>query len=181
MIDLGDRLEDSTLNFMFHTVDVGGASITLVAASLDIYKDNSTTQITAATGITLTVDFDGVTGMHQVNIDTSAHADYVAGADYMVVISAGTVDSISVTGTVLATFSIENRSSSPANLLKYDLSTITGEATRSTLNSIRKLMNKIALSGSTLTVYKEDDATAAYTQTVGTSASQQSIISMDTN
>lgn len=66
-------------------------------------------------------------------------------------------------------------------LLKRDWTSITGEAARSALNALRKLMNKVSISGSTLTVCKEDDTTAAYTQTVGTNASQDPISSLDTN
>lgn len=52
------------------------------------------------------------------------------------------------------------------NLMKYDLSSITGEAGRSTLNAIRFLRNKWTISGGTLTVYKEDDSTSAWTGAV---------------
>jgi len=65
-------------------------------------------------------------------------------------------------------------------LLKRDMSAISGESNRSLLNSIRKLMNKVALAGSTLTVYKEDDTTPAYTQAVVTDDTQKPIKSVDT-
>jgi hypothetical protein len=51
-------------------------------------------------------------------------------------------------------------------LLKRDLSVVTGEAARSPLNAIRFLRNKWSISGTTLTVTKEDDATAAWTSTI---------------
>ena len=51
-------------------------------------------------------------------------------------------------------------------LLKRDLSTVTGEADRSPLNAIRFLRNKWSISGTTLTVTKEDDSTTAWTATV---------------
>jgi hypothetical protein len=65
-------------------------------------------------------------------------------------------------------------------LLKRDMSAVTGEAARSPLNAVRKLMNKVDISGSTLTVRKEDDATAAYTQTIVSDAAQNPIKSLDT-
>lgn len=65
-------------------------------------------------------------------------------------------------------------------LLTRDFNSVSGEASRSALNSLRKLMNKVAVSGTTLTVYKEDDATSAFTQTVTTSSSAEPIISVDT-
>lgn len=55
-------------------------------------------------------------------------------------------------------------------LLKRDLSAVTGEASRSLLNAVRFLRNKFSISGGTLTVYKEDDATSAWTGAVTTTA-----------
>jgi hypothetical protein len=65
-------------------------------------------------------------------------------------------------------------------VLLRDLSTVGTPASRSLLNAIRKLMNKVAISGSTLTVYEEDDSTAAYTQTIATDSGQLPIQSLDT-
>lgn len=66
-------------------------------------------------------------------------------------------------------------------LLKLDFTGITGEATRSVLNALRKLMNKWSISGNTLTVTKEDDSTTAYTQTITTNSSAAPITAIDTN
>lgn len=105
---LGNYAEDTTaLNFNFNTRTLAQVPITLAGApSLEVYK-NSTTQSTA--GITLTVDYDGKIGLHHVVIDLSSDAFYAAGEDYSVVIAAGTVDGISVVGTEIAYFSIQNR------------------------------------------------------------------------
>jgi ActR/RegA family two-component response regulator len=51
-------------------------------------------------------------------------------------------------------------------LLKRDMSAVTGEAARSPLNALRWLRNKWAISGSTLSVKKEDDTTEAWAGTV---------------
>lgn len=50
---------------------------------------------------------------------------------------------------------------------------------RTLLNAVRKLVNKTVVSGSTLVVYKEDDATQAWTASLGTSASAEPIVSID--
>ncbi len=50
-------------------------------------------------------------------------------------------------------------------VLKRDMSAVTGEATRSPLNAFRALRNKFAFPLGTYTVYKEDDATEAWTAT----------------
>lgn len=106
---LGDYAEDyADLNFKFSTRDSTGAPITFGGTpALSVYKSNGTTQSTA--GITLSVDFDTVTGLHNCNIDLSADAFYAVGEDYAVVVTTGTVDGTSVVGMTLAYFSIENR------------------------------------------------------------------------
>ena len=87
-----------------------GAPYTLAGTpALSVYKDNSTTQST--TGVTLTVDFDSVTGLHHFAIDTSADgAFYAAGSFFDVVVTTGTVDSISAVGTVVGRFTLRKNS-----------------------------------------------------------------------
>lgn len=107
--NLGDYVEDyADLNTKFTTVDSTGLPTQLAGTpAISCYKSNSTTQSTA--GITLTVDFDAVTGLNNVNVDLSADAFYETGEDYELVITTGTVDGNSVVGYVIAEFSIENR------------------------------------------------------------------------
>jgi len=106
----GDYAEDyATLNFKFTSRQFGtGAPFTLGGTpALSVYKANGTTESIA--GITLTEDFDSLTGCNHVLIDLSADAFYAVGNDYQVIINTGTVDGVSVVGEVVATFSIENR------------------------------------------------------------------------
>lgn len=122
---LGDFTEDATIDFKFNTTEADGTPITLAGTPvLSVYKANSTTESTA--GITLTVDFDSRTGLHHVRIDTSADAFYATANDYTVVITTGTVDSVSVVGTAIAKFSIENR------FAEVDVTKIGGDATAAT-------------------------------------------------
>ena len=58
-------------------------------------------------------------------------------------------------------------------VLTLDWTTVTGEAIRSTLNALRKLRNKVSFASPTLTVYKEDGTTSAYTQTVTNDSDQE--------
>jgi len=110
---IGDFAEDyATLNTKFTTVAGTGASTVLAGTPvISVYKANGTTQSTA--GITLSVDFDSVVGLNNVLIDLSADAFYATGNDYQIVITTGTVDSVSVVGYVIGEFSIENRTSFP--------------------------------------------------------------------
>ena len=55
-------------------------------------------------------------------------------------------------------------------ILKRDWSAVTGEAARSLLNAARFLRNKWTVSGTALTVYKEDGVTSAWTGTVTATA-----------
>lgn len=104
----GDYAEDAIVDFTFHTNGTTGAPTTLSGTpALSVYKANSTTQSTA--GITLSADFDTVTGLNHVRIDTSADAFYATGNDYSVVITTGTVGGTSVVGYTVGSFSIENR------------------------------------------------------------------------
>lgn len=117
---LGNIAEDATIDFKFTTHDDTGLPATLAGTpALSVYKANGTTESTA--GITLTADFDSRTGLNHVRIDTSADAFYATGNDYQVVITTGTVDSVSVVGYVVAEFSIENRYTGVADgLAAYD-------------------------------------------------------------
>lgn len=85
-----------------------GVPFALASGAVSAYPDNSTTQITA--GITLTADFDGVTGLNNVRVVATAGNGYAAGSNYALVITTGTVDSVSVVGEVVAEFSLSAQS-----------------------------------------------------------------------
>jgi hypothetical protein len=91
-VTLGD-----TVDFKFSTRRFStGTPYTLAGSPvISAYPDNSTTEITA--GITLTVDFDTRTGLNQVRVVATSGNGYAAGY-YAFVITAGTVDSVSVVG-----------------------------------------------------------------------------------
>ncbi len=106
---LGDIRLGDTIDFKFTTVQTTGAPFTLAGSPvISAYPANSTTQLTA--GITLTVDFDSVTGLNNVRVVASSGNGYLTATNYEMVITTGTVNSVSVVGYVIGTFSIENRS-----------------------------------------------------------------------
>jgi len=89
-----------------------GASFTLASEAVDVYKGSSATQDADDSGLTIDDDFDGVTGFHLVCVDTSADGTfYSAGDNFTVVLTAGTVDSVSVAGTAVLSFSLAQSSS----------------------------------------------------------------------
>lgn len=105
----GDFALESSLDIKFTTVSTTGAPTTLAGTPVvSAYPGNSTTQITA--GITLTVDFDALTGLHNVRVVATAANGYATATNYVLVITTGTVGGTSVVGYVVGSFSIENRS-----------------------------------------------------------------------
>jgi hypothetical protein len=71
------------------------------------------------------------------------------------------------------------RDSIATALLKLDWTGLTGEAARSCLNAFRFLRNKWSISGSTLTITKEDDTTTAFTSALTTNAAADPITASD--
>lgn len=105
MQHLGDFNPSDTIDFKFVTANSTGAPTALTSGAISVYKDNSTTQSTS--GVTLTASFDSVTGLNHVRITTSSDGSfYAAGSSFQVVITTGTVDSVSVVGYVVANFTI---------------------------------------------------------------------------
>lgn len=107
MNNLGDYAPSTIIYGKFTTYQPStGAAFTLAGTpALSVYKDNSVTQST--TGVTLTASFDSVTGLNHFAIDTSADGTfYSAGSNFDIVITTGTVDSVSVVGSVVGSFSL---------------------------------------------------------------------------
>lgn len=105
----GDIRLGDTIDLKFCTVSTTGAPTTLAGSPvISAYPANSTTQLTA--GITLSVDFDAVTGLHNVRVVATSGNGYATATNYELVITTGTVGGTSVVGYVVGAFSIENRS-----------------------------------------------------------------------
>jgi len=134
-----DIILGSTQYFKFTSRSFStGAPTTLSGTPvISVYEENNLTQITA--GITLTVDYDAVTGLNDVAVVATAGNGYETGKTYHLVITTGTVGGVSVVGEVVGEFSIEEsaaygivnhpsygnaqlvRSATPANTLKVDV------------------------------------------------------------
>jgi hypothetical protein len=112
----GDIRLGSTLDVKFTTRRFStGAPYTLAGIpAVAAYVGNGTTEITA--GITLTVDFDGRTGLNNVRVVASSGNGFASATDVQLVLTSGTVDGVSVAGEVIAEFSIENRPMTAHNL-----------------------------------------------------------------
>lgn len=103
-IQLGD-----TIQWLFTTVDGSGVPTILTGSpTATAYTDGGTTQ--SATGVTLTANFDGVTGLNLMVVVASSGNGFAAGENIEIVLDAGTVDSNTVVGYAVGSFSVENRS-----------------------------------------------------------------------
>ncbi len=102
--DLGNRNPSDLIEFAIET-SIGGVMATLTGApaALRIYKDGSATQ--DLDGVTITVDFDGITGRTHVTLDPTADpAFYASGSEFSVAVNVGTVGGVSVVGRSVGAF-----------------------------------------------------------------------------
>jgi hypothetical protein len=141
---LGDFSAGDVIDFKFTTYRPStGAPFTLAGTPVvSVYKDNSVTESTA--GVTLSVDFDSRTGMHNVNITTVTDgAFYANGGEFECVITAGTVDSVSVVGSCIGRFTLGATAANVYNALLASYTTantfgarLVRSATSSTTNEV---------------------------------------------
>lgn len=94
-----------------------GAGASLAGSpAIAVYKDNGTTESTA--GASITADFDSVTGLVHLTIDTSADATfYSPGSIFAVVVTAGTIGGTSAVGKVLYEFELSNVGTSARTII----------------------------------------------------------------
>lgn len=100
-VTLGD-----TIYRTFTTRTVAGAPFTLAGSPVvSAYENDNTTEITA--GITLGVDHDSRTGLNLLTIVATGANGFETNKDYNLVITVGSVNSVSVVGETVVHFGIE--------------------------------------------------------------------------
>ena len=130
----GDYDLTETVNIPFNTFTSNDPSesvtvTNLVAGDIEIHKDGSTTKRSSDAGVTVSIDFDGVTGNHMVHIDLSDNTDvgyYSVGARYQVRLEGITVDAGTL-NVFIGTFSVGCVLRPTTDGAKLDVSA-TGEA-----------------------------------------------------
>ena len=127
----GDFGEDDTVNIPFNTFssDDPSASVTitdLADADIKVHKDAHIDQI-VTDGATVVINFDGITGNHMINIDTSVDAAYATGSEYQVRMEGTTVDGATINAWIGA-FSIERAGGTIALLKLIQAAVITNAA-----------------------------------------------------
>lgn len=103
---LGDYALNSTIYMLWSTNTADGSSATRqFNGTIRVYRNNNTTFSLA--GITDIEDFDSVTGIHSIAIDTTQDTGfYVGNSDYEVTVVDVTVDGVSNINAVLGHFTI---------------------------------------------------------------------------
>ena len=187
---VGDFNTSDVINQKFTTVDTTGVATGMCNSPILVaYKDDSATE--TILGITTTVNFDSITGYHNVLVDLSQNPSfYSTGSDFNIAILAGTISgTTSLRGYELFSFSVENRPlpSSERNAIAdafLDRNMATGTDSGSTTvrtprQAFRFLRNKWTILTGTLSVKKEDDSTESWSATVGSTTTGDPIISLD--
>lgn len=96
---------DDVIYFFMQTLNTSDVPTSVVGLVAVVYENNSATEITA--GITSNASHDSRTGLSSFEITLAASSGYEAGKDYHVIVSVGTVNSVSIIGRVVGRFSIE--------------------------------------------------------------------------
>jgi len=139
---------------------------------LSVYEENNLTQITA--GVSVTVDYDSMTGLNQATIVATAANGYEAGKSYDLVITTGTVGGVSVVGEVVYSFTIEDSAAglsatARSNLEdQYDTTGLTGD----TFPATQAQLDQLTVAGAAVHVA----ATAApggFTMTTGSEVNDE--------
>lgn len=178
---------NSTLTFTtcVHDPSTGGLIDADSLPSYRIYEEGISTAILS--GQMNRFDNGFTQGFYEKTIVCSAANGFAGGKIYSIYISgavAGILGGISfgfrvLEGVVVADILPAEISQMVETLLKFDLSTITGEARRSVINALRFLLNKWTIVGGTLTVMKEDDSTPAWDASVSATYSTDGVSGVD--
>lgn len=140
--------------------------------------------------ITDTVTEIGSSGMYEIDL-TAAEMDYdkvlikmtgsgAADSAFVFDMTTSSLDDIADdTGTTGVAISSATAEQIADALLNRDMSAVSDTNARTPLNALRFLRNRYAVSGTTLTVYEEDDSTAAWTATLSTDAAADPVTGSD--
>lgn len=172
----GDIRLSDTIDVKFCTVTTTGAPTQLAGSPvISAYPSNSTTQLTA--GITLSVDFDSVTGLNNVRVVASGANGYLTATNYALIITTGTVGGTSVVGYEVGSFSIENRSAVMPTTAARTLDVSAGGEAGVDWANVGSPTTSLNLSGTT-TLTLTDLTSTAQTEASAVPASTATLASM---
>lgn len=109
----GDIRLGDTIDIKFSVQDATTALATLGGTPvISAYPDNGAVELTA--GITLTVDFDARTGLCNVRVVATGANGYATATNYTLVVTTGTISTLTAIGLTVGSFSIEKRLLAPS-------------------------------------------------------------------
>lgn len=151
-----DSLSGGTDNLEIDTIQIAGAAVSTSTAQLGVNT------------VSLSNDAITAASLQDGAIDA---ATFAAGAITAAAVATDAIDADALAADAITEIVLA--------LLKTDWTGITGEAARSMLNALRFIRNKWSITGTTLTVTKEDDTTAAWTAALTTDAASDPVTGVD--
>lgn len=153
----------------------GNGQLVVAASSSGAIAVRGNFKVTNTGGATITYD-DNTANTALIVADTNElQGDWTDGGRLDLIIDAILADT-STDGVALSATTANQVADA---LLTRDWTSVTGEAARSALNALRLLRNKYSITGSTLTVTEEDDATTAWTAALTTDAAADPVTASD--
>lgn len=148
-----------------------GSDYTPVSGDVKISKDEGAANTTAtATPTALTMGNGAIWTLPLTGTEMSASRIYITVIDAATKAVNDQMIIIETYGAGNGTVEINRWSD---GLLKRDWTSVTGEASRSVLNALRKIRNKWSIASTTITYTKEDDSTSAFSSTITVNGSNQ--------
>jgi len=163
---VGDYAPGDTIDCNFGTVQPStGASFALAGTpAVAIYKDNGTTESTS--GVTLTAGFDSRAGLNHLRITTSSDGSvYSAGSFFSAVLTAGTVDGVSVAGQPVCSFTLSKVAALRPTVPGHTLDVSAGGEAGIDLANVGSPSTTLNLSGTTISNTQQVDVRAISTDT----------------
>ena len=122
---LGAYTDGSTVYGVFNTKALATQAPITLAGTPSLTARKNATAAPDTSGLTLTVDYNAVTGLHHWACDTSTDAVfYAAPAEIFIFLAAGTVDGVSVVGQCIGQFTLAADGLTAAQ--ETDVATATG-------------------------------------------------------
>jgi len=151
---------------------------TLATAAALATVDTNVDAILVDTGTTLPAQISGLNDLDAAAVAAAvwnaATATYGSAGSYGLLIETN-LDAVLSTEFAAVPTATENADA----LLNRDMSAVSDTNARSPLNAFRFMRNKWSISGTTMTVTKEDDTTAAWTASLTTNASAEPVTASD--
>ena len=167
-----DRQLGDPVYILFTTRSLAGVPTTFGGTPvLSIYKYTNLTPIgtTADAAFTLTIDFDGITGLNAIDFSASTANGFASETEYNIVVTTGTVDGVSVIGEVVETVNIDYQKNMIQTVLDAEglsslvtagsVTSTSGSGTQFSATGLSSTYNASTLLGCLVTIMTDSGAT----------------------